>query len=71
MTSKDTKDPGILLAEKFQMGDFTPQDTEENLLAASYGKPVLGRSKQVRMRVNADTLLFIADQLERIDLSRK
>ena len=71
LTSKDTKDPGILLAEKFQMGDFTPQDTEENLLAASYGKPVLGRSKQVRMRLNADTLLFIADQLERIDLSRK
>ena len=71
LTSKETKDPGILLAEKFQMGDFQPQDTEENLLAASYGKPLLGRSKQMKLRLNADTLLFIADQLERIDLSRK
>lgn len=71
LLSKDTKDPGTLLAEKFQMADFTPQDTEENLLAASYGKPVVGRSKQIKMRINADTILFVADQLERIDLSRK
>jgi len=71
LTARDTKDPGILLAEKFQMADFVPQNTEENLLAASYGKAAIGRSKLIKMRINVDTLLYVADQLERVDLSRK
>lgn len=71
LTSVESKDPAVSLASKFQFPDFEPQDTDVNLLAASYGKPMVGRSKDVSMELSFDILLYVADELNRVELGAK
>lgn len=71
LTSVESKDPAVSLASKFQFPDFEPQDTDVNLLAASYGKPMVGRSKDVTMKLSFDILLYVADELNRVELGAK
>lgn len=71
LTSVESKDPAVSLASKFQFPDFEPQDTDVNLLAASYGKPMVGRSKDVTMELSFDILLYVADELNRVELGAK
>lgn len=71
LTSLESKDPAIALASKFQFPDFEPQNTEENLLAASYGKAAVGRSRQVTMNLTFDILLYVADELKRVEQGTK
>ncbi len=71
LTAVESKDPAVALASKFQFPDFEPQNTEVNLLAASYGKPMIGRSKDISMKISFDILLYVADELKRVELSAK
>ena len=71
LTAVESKDQAVSLASKFQFPDFEPQNTEVNLLAASYGKPMVGRSKDISMKLSFDILLYVADELKRVELSAK
>ncbi len=71
LTAVESKDQAVTLASKFQFPDFEPQNTEVNLLAASYGKPMVGRSNDISMKVSFDIFLYVADELKRVELSAK
>ena len=71
LTAVESKDQAVSLASKFQFPDFEPQNTEINLLAASYGKPMVGKSRDISMKLSFDILLYVADELKRVELIAK
>ncbi len=70
LIAPESKDPAVALIQQFQTPDFEPKDTDANLLAGSYGRPMVGRSNNVEMKLSIRLILYTANQLERVDLQK-
>ncbi len=70
LISMESKDPVIALIRQFQTPDFEVKDTDGNLLAGSYGRPMIGRNNNIEMKLSIRFILYTANQLERVDLQK-
>ena len=70
LISAESKDPVVALIRQFQTPDFEVKDTDGNLLAGSYGRPMIGRNNNIEMKLSLRLILHVANQLERVDLQK-
>lgn len=70
LISEESKDPVVALIRQFQTPDFEVKDTDGNLLAGSYGRPMIGRNNNIEMKLSLRLILHVANQLERVDLQK-
>ena len=62
-----TKNPLLLLIEQFQILGYELKESDAYILAATYGRPMIGGENRVKVTMTIRMVFYTGNQLQRIE----